>query len=34
MGSWRVFVLDTPPKTTIFGYLKVKASLLSCGEGN
>ena len=27
-------MLDTPPKTTIFGDLKVKADLMSCGEGN
>ena len=27
-------MLDTPPKTTIFGDLKVKADLLSHGEGN
>ena len=30
----RIFVLDTPPKTSISGYLKVKASLLSHGEDN
>ena len=27
-------MLDTPPKTTIFGDLKVKADLLSRSEGN
>ena len=25
-------MLDTPPKTTIFGDLKVKADLLTCDE--
>ena len=33
MGSWRIFVLDTPPKTSIFGHLRVKADQLSSGEG-
>ena len=33
MGGWRIFVLDTPPKTSIFGDLRVKADQLShCGE--
>ena len=27
-------MLETPPKTTIFGDLKFKADLLSHGEGN
>ena len=31
--SWRLFVLDMPPKTSIFGHLRVKADKLSCGEG-
>ena len=30
--SWRLFVLDTPPKTSIFGHLRVKADQLTCGE--
>ena len=30
---WRIFVLDTPPKTSIFGHLKVKADQLTQGEG-
>ena len=30
--SWRVFVLDTPPKTSIFGHLMVKADQLTQGE--
>ena len=29
MGSGRVFVYATPPKTSIFGYLKVKAIQMS-----
>ena len=32
LGGWRIFVLGTPPKTSIFGDLKVKADHLSCGE--
>ena len=31
--SWRIFVLDTHPKTSIFGHLKVKADQLTEGEG-
>ena len=31
--SWRLFVLDTPPKTSIFGHLRVKAYQLTWGEG-
>ena len=31
--SWRLFVLDTPPKTSIFGHLRVKADQLTQGEG-
>ena len=31
--SWRLFVLDTPPKTSIFGYLRVKTDQLTQGEG-
>ena len=31
MGDWRLFVLDTSPKTSIFGDLRVKADQLSCG---
>ena len=30
---WRIFVLDTSPKTSIFGHLKVKADQLTQGEG-
>ena len=30
---WGIFVLDTPPKTSIFGHLKVKADQLTQGEG-
>ena len=30
---WRLFVLDTPPKTSIFGHLRVKADQLTQGEG-
>ena len=30
LGSWRIFVPDTPPKTSISGYLRVKADQLSC----
>ena len=30
-GGWRVFVLDTSPKTSIFGDLRVKADQLSHG---
>ena len=26
-------MLDTPPKTSIFGHLRVKADQLSCSEG-
>ena len=26
-------MLDTPPKTSIFGHLRVKADQLSCNEG-
>ena len=33
LGSWRIFVLDTLPKTSIFGHLQVKADQLSHGEG-
>ena len=29
LGGWRIFVLDTPPKTSIFGDLRVKADQLS-----
>ena len=32
--GWRTIVLHTPPKTSIFGDLKVKADLLSCSKGN
>ena len=31
--SLRLFVLDTPPKTSIFGHLRVKADQLTQGEG-
>ena len=31
--SWRLFVLDTPPKTSLFGHLRVKADQLTQGEG-
>ena len=31
LGGWRIFVLDTPPKTSILGHLKVKADQLSHG---
>ena len=27
-------MLDTPPKTSIFGDLKVKADQMSCSKGN
>ena len=27
-------MLDTPPKTSIFGHLRVKADQLSCSEGH
>ena len=30
---WRIFVLDTPPKSSIFGHLKIKADQLTQGEG-
>ena len=30
MGGWRFFVLDTSPKTSIFGDLRVKADQLFC----
>ena len=30
---WRIFVLDTSPKTSIFGNLKVKADQLTQSEG-
>ena len=30
MGGRRIFVLDTPPKTSIFGDLRVKDDQLSC----
>ena len=30
---WRIYVHDTPPKTSIFGYLKVKANDMTQGEG-
>ena len=33
MGSWRILELDTPPKTSIFGHLRVKADQLSHSEG-
>ena len=33
LGSWRIFVPDKSPKTSIFGHLKVKADKLSCSEG-
>ena len=33
MGGWRIFVLDTTPKTSIFGHLRVKADQLSCSGG-
>ena len=33
MCSWRLFVLDTPPKTSIFGHLRVKVDQLTQGEG-
>ena len=32
--GWSIDVLDTPPKTTIFGEQKVKADPMSHGEGN
>ena len=32
LGGWRIFVLDTPPKTSIFGDLRIKADQLSHGE--
>ena len=31
--SWRIYMLDTPPKTFIFQHLKVKADQLTQGEG-
>ena len=31
--SWRLFMLDTPPKTSIFGHMRVKADQLTWGEG-
>ena len=31
--SWRLFVLDTLPQTSIFGHLRVKADQLTRGEG-
>ena len=34
LGSWRIFVFDTPPKTSIFGHLRVKVDQLSCGKGS
>ena len=34
MIGWGINVLDTPPKTTIFGDKKVKADPMSHGEGN
>ena len=34
MIGWSINVLDTPPKTTIFGDQKVKAIPMSCSEGN
>ena len=30
--SWRLFVLDTPPKTSLFGHLRIKADQLTLGE--
>ena len=33
LGSWRLFVLDTPLKTSIFGHLRVKADQLCHCEG-
>ena len=30
---WTIFVLDTPPKTSIFGHLMVRADQLTQGEG-
>ena len=34
MIGWSINVLDTPPKTTIFGDHKVKTDPMSHGEGN
>ena len=31
--SWRLFVLDTPLKTSLFGHLRVKVDQLTQGEG-
>ena len=31
--SWRLFVLDTHTKTSLFGHLRVKADQLAQGEG-
>ena len=31
--SWRIFGLDTPPKTSLSGHLGVKADQLTQGEG-
>ena len=31
--SWRLIVLGTHPKTSIFGHLRVKADQLTSGEG-
>ena len=33
LSSWRLFGLDTCPKTSIFGHLQVKAAQLTQGEG-
>ena len=33
LSSWRIYVLDTPSKTSIFEHLKVKAEQLTQGEG-
>ena len=33
LGSWRIFVLNTHPETSIFGHLRVKADQLSRSEG-
>ena len=33
LWSWRSFVLDKPPKTSLFGHLRVKVDQLTQGKG-
>ena len=33
LSGWRLFVLDIPPKTSLFGCLRIKADHLTQGEG-